>query len=153
MYRIVVLTMFVLPLCATVIEHFLHPEILVLALVAKWFVFWAIGVRLLMAGVMQVARPTVTARTIFRLKTDEALPLVREVGIGNLAGGFVGIASIAYPPFVFPIAVWGVIFYGGAALGHAVRRERSFNENAAMLTDFFAFVVLAVIVAWKAWPR
>jgi hypothetical protein len=142
--------MFVLPLCAIAVEHFARPDALLIALVAKWFVFWAVGVRLLLAGVMQLARPKFTAQNILGLKSDEALPLVRELGIANLAAGIVGIASIAYPSFVFPIAIWAVVFYGGAAVGHAIRHERSAKENVAMLTDLFAFLVLAVVVGWKA---
>lgn len=149
MYRIgVALTMFVLPFCSVVIAHIIHPDISAMALTAKWFVFWAVGVRLFLAGVLQVLRPTFTAREIFRLKTDEALPLVREVGIGNLAAGLVGTASIAYPAFVLPIAIWGAVFYGAAGLGHAVRRERSVNEGFALVTDLYAFIVLAVVGIW-----
>ena len=35
------------------------------ALIGKWFVFWAVGVRLLLASSRQVAQPAFTAQTIF----------------------------------------------------------------------------------------
>jgi hypothetical protein len=80
------------------------------------------------------------------LKTDEALPLVRELGFANLAGGVVGIASIAASTFVLPVSLWGAVFYGAAGIGHAVRSARSAKENLAMITDLYAFVILAAIV-------
>lgn len=151
MYRTaIILMMFVLPLGAIVVEHLVHPDALLIALAAKWFVFWLVGVRLFLAGVMQLARPTFTAQNILGLKSDEALPLVRELGIANVAAGIVGLASIVVSSFLLPIAIWGVVFYGGAGLGHIIRRERSAKENVAMLTDLFAFLVLAAIVAWTS---
>jgi len=146
-YRVVVvLLLIVLPLCSVVLEHALHPGLAWMALIAKWFVFWVVGVRLLLAGVTQILRPAYTARTIFRFKTDEALPVVREVGIANLAGGIVATASIIIPAFLLPMALWGAVYYAGAGVGHAALKERSGNENAAMLTDLYAFAILAAIV-------
>jgi hypothetical protein len=149
MYRAaILLMMIVLPLCSIVVEHVLAPATPLMLLVAKWFVFWAVGVRLLSAGAMQLARPSNTAG-ILGLKTDEALPLVRELGIANFATGVVGIASLAEPAFVLPISIWAAIFYAGAGVGHAVRHERSAKENLAMITDIYAFAVLAVVVVTR----
>jgi hypothetical protein len=149
MYRIsVAFVLFVLPLCSILIAHFMQPGVLVMALVVKWFVFWVVGVRVFLAGVVQLWRPGFTAQQIFSLKSNDVLPLVREIGMGNLAGGLVGLLSIAFPTFVLPIAIWGAVYYGGAGLGHMARSERSANESFALLTDLYAFAVLAVVVAW-----
>jgi hypothetical protein len=148
MYRVLVtLTMIVFPVCSIVSDHAMHPGTPLMALVAKWYVFWAAGIRLFFAGLMQEFRPDFTARRIFNLSTDEAFPLIRELGIANLATGVLGIASIATTAFVLPVAIWAAIFYGAAGLGHTLARNRSANEAFAMITDLFAFVVFVVAVA------
>ena len=35
-------------------------------LIAKWFVFWSVGVRLTVAGIRQIANPLFTAKDIFQ---------------------------------------------------------------------------------------
>ena len=42
-------------------------------LVGKWFVFWAVGVRLFIAGLRQVFQPQFTAETIFEIKDESRL--------------------------------------------------------------------------------
>src|SRR6478609_6215113 len=63
------------------------------ALIGKWFVFWAIGVRLFLAGLRQIADPAFTAKTIFRIEDPKALIVVQELGFANMALGLLGIAS------------------------------------------------------------
>ena len=85
---VVFLTMFALPVGAILIEHsLLHSVAPVMALVGKWFVFWAAGVRLALAGLRQYFEPRFTAEQIFGIKGDGPLPLVRELGIANFATG------------------------------------------------------------------
>ncbi len=144
----IVLMMVVLPLCCVLVEHRVDGAAWTF-LIGKWFVFWAVGVRVFLAGVMQLARPQFTAHRIFHFETDDALPIVRELGIANVAGGLVAIVSIANPTFVLPIAIWAAIFYGGASVAHIFGRERAASETVAMATDIFAFVVLLAIVAWS----
>jgi hypothetical protein len=59
----------------------------VMLLVGKWFVFWAVGVRLFIAGVRQVAQPQFTAESIFEIKDRAAFAIVRELGFANLSTG------------------------------------------------------------------
>lgn len=119
----------------------------VMLLVGKWFVFWAVGVRLFIAGVRQVAQPQFTAESIFEIKDRAALGIVRELGFANLSTGTLGLASLAVPAWVVPAAIVGGLFYGLAALGHAFRGKRNFKEQTALISDIFAFVILAVFVA------
>ncbi len=143
---IISLTMFVLPPCSAMIEHHLYPSHDGLMLAGRWFVFWAVGVRLLLAGARQYLRPTFTAREIFRLKSDEALPLVRELGGANLSIGVVGFLSVAAPGFVLPAAIYAVLFYAVAAWEHVGSHNRNFNETLALVSDIFAVLVLAIYI-------
>ena len=143
---IVVLTMLVLPVGSIVFEHGLHPHSAILDLIGRWFVFWSVGVRLGLAGLRQVFQPAFTAREIFHMKGDEALPLVRELGVANLASGVVGLASIVAPSFVPPVAISAGIFYGVAGIRHVQEPSRSLNETVAMVSDLFIAAVLAAFV-------
>jgi uncharacterized protein DUF6790 len=141
----------VLPLASLAVDHFLaHNSLPLAALLGKWFVFWGAGVRLFTAGLKQLFQPEFTARQIFRMTTDEALPLVREVGTGNIAIGTAGIISLWKPAFVLPIAVVAAIFYGIAGINHLRQKERSTNETVAMVTDLSVSLVLVVYIVLSA---
>lgn len=147
------LTMFALPLISLLVEHALHPEEALLFLVGRWFVFWGVGVRLTVAGVRQFFQPAFTAKQIFHMSGDEALPLVRELGISNFAMGAVGLLSLAVPSFVLPVSISGGLFYGVAGIQHIRRQGRSRNENIAMVGDLFLFALLAVFVIASSTAR
>jgi hypothetical protein len=147
---IVVGLMFVLPVGSVLAEYLSLPDgVAVMPLVGKWFVFWCAGVRLLLAGLRQYFQPEFTAREIFDMKSDEALPVVRELGVANFSIGVVGVLSLLAPGFVLPVAIAAGIFYGIAGVRHVMEPARSRNETIAMLSDLFAFAVLVVFVAWS----
>jgi hypothetical protein len=66
------------------------------AVVGKWWVFWAVGVRLLSAGIRQILQPRFTSETILGIKGAEVLMVVRELGFANAAIGTVGVASLFF---------------------------------------------------------
>src|SRR6204780_2855999 len=110
---IVLLLMLVLPASSIYVEHsYLHSTAPLMMSVGKWFVFWSAGVRLVLAGLRQFFQPRFTSEQIFGIKSDDALPIVRELGVANFATGVVGIASLAKPSFVLPVAIAGAIFCG-----------------------------------------
>jgi hypothetical protein len=147
---VVALTMLVLPAGSVAVEHVVHPGAPLMALIGKWFVFWGCGVRLGLAGARQVLQPGFTAKEIFHMEGGEALPLVRELGVANLATGVVGVLSLALSTFVLPVAVSAGIFYGVAGVRHVAEQDRSRNETVAMASDLFMFAVLAAFVVWTA---
>jgi hypothetical protein len=58
----VLLLMFVLPVFCILVQSADHPFLQTLPfLTLKWFVFWAVGVRLFIAGIRQVVQPSFTA--------------------------------------------------------------------------------------------
>lgn len=116
-------------------------------LIGKWFTFWGCGVRLFLAGVMQAAKPQFTAESIFGIKDEAALGIVREVGFGNLAMGTLGLASLALPQWVVPAALVGGLYYGLAGVGHMMRGERNAKEQVALVSDLLIFVLLVIFVA------
>lgn len=139
---IVALTMFILPVGSIWIDarHTANPELI--WLIGKWFVFWGVGVRLLLAGLRQYMQPAFTSREILGLESPDVFVLVRELGGANIAAGIVGLISLALPSFVIPSAVASGIFYGFAAAEHAKSKHRNTNEIIALVSDVFIAVVL-----------
>jgi hypothetical protein len=144
---VVALTMLVLPLVSIVIDSGVHPGAWAVIVVGRWFVFWGVGVRLGLAGMRQLFRPSFTAREIFHTTNDEVLPLVRELGAANLSIALVALLSLTMPNFVLPAAIYATIFYGVAGIRHFAERDRSRNENVAMGSDLFMALVLLLFVA------
>jgi hypothetical protein len=150
MYLVMILLlMIVLPVGSILVEWATSPIAPpLMPLVGKWFVFWATGVRLLAAGIKQFLQPEFTAHEIFKMKTDEALPIVRELGVSNFAVGVLGVSSMWVPSFVLPVAIASAIFYGVAGAQHVTQKDKSGNETLAMATDILAFLVLAAYVLY-----
>jgi hypothetical protein len=83
---VVVLLMGVLPVVSIIAEGALsHGGADLALLIGKWFVFWSVGVRLILAGLRQIANPSFTAESIFGVRDKGALTIVRELGCGNLS--------------------------------------------------------------------
>lgn len=144
-YIAVVLLLLVLPAASVVVEAHYSAGADIMWLVGKWFVFWACGVRLLAAGLMQTLRPEFTAKSIFEIEAPAAHAIVREVGFGNLAMGTLGVASLFEPSWVVPAAIVGGLYYGFAGLGHLLRRG-NLKERFALWSDLAIFALLAVFV-------
>jgi hypothetical protein len=154
MYVIIVfLLLFALPVGSVLAEHsYLHSAAPLMLLAGKWFVFWAVGIRLFLAGIRQSLQPKFTARQIFEIESDEVLPIVQELGFANLSMGLLGIVSLPVPAFVLPAAVVGGFYYGLAGIKHTARGGRNFNSNVAMITDLYVFAILASYVAMVLVP-
>lgn len=151
MYFVIVAgLMFIFPLLSIAIDVSAGHAPLGMMLIGKWYVFWAVGLRLLLAGVRQILQPRYTAETILGIKGDDALLLVRELGFGNLSIGVVGTLSLFFPGWAMPAALVGGIFYGLAGINHAVQKHRNAKENVAMASDLFAAVVLLAFCGWWA---
>jgi hypothetical protein len=143
MYYVAVgLLMFALPTLCVIADGIASPSNSLVLLIGKWFVFWAIGARLLIAGLRQIVQPRYTAQVILGLKTEESFPLVRELGFANLSLGLIGLLSIAFPIWRLPVALAGGVFYGLAGGNHFFQSHRNRLENVAMVSDVFASIVL-----------
>jgi hypothetical protein len=143
----ILLLMLVFPLAAIGIEAMLYPGATTLFwLIGKWFTFFAVGVRLFLAGVRQVRQPAFTAAEIFKVSDPGAHPIVREVGFGNLSMGTLGLLTLLMPNWLIPAALAGGLYYGLAGIGHAFNPERNEKEQLALVSDLAIFVLLAVFV-------
>lgn len=146
-YAMIIMLMGVLPVTSIVIERLVDNADLVM-LVGKWFVFWACGVRLLIAGIRQMLNPEFTARTIFDIADKGASKIVVELGFANAAMGLLSVASILRPDWVLPAAIVTGLYYGLAGIKHVFNAGRNRIETWATVSDLGIFVVLAIYVAF-----
>ena len=146
-YTMIILLMGVLPIGSIIIERLVDNADLIV-LVGKWFVFWACGIGLLIAGGRQVINPEFTARTIFDIADKGAAKIVIELGFANLAIGLLSAASIIRPGWVLPAAIVAGLYYGLAGIKHVFNAGRNRTETWATVLDLGIFVVLAIYVAF-----
>jgi hypothetical protein len=146
-YAMIILLMGVLPIVSIAIERLIDNADLVM-LVGKWFVFWACGVRLLIAGIRQIINPEFTARTIFNIADKGAAKIVVELGFANAAMGLVSVASILRPDWVLPVAIVTGLYYGLAGIKHIFNAGRNRTETWATVSDLGIFALLAIYLAF-----
>ncbi len=147
----VILLLLICPVVSVAIEAGrLHESVASLALIGRWWTFWAVGVRLFVAGVRQVVQPRFTAEEIFQIRDAGALPVVREIGFANLAMGTLGILSVVRPGWVVPAALVGGLYYGLAGFVHLPGKGRNAKEYTALVSDWLVAGVLGWFVV-RSW--
>jgi hypothetical protein len=142
----ILLLILIFPGLAVGLDLWAHPGAPLMLLIGKWFTFFAVGLRLFIAGIRQNLQPAFTATAIFGIEDPKALGLVSEIGFGNLAIGAAGLLSVALPGWLSAAAFTGGLYYGLAGLGHALKPDRSAKEQIALVSDLLIFVLLLVFV-------
>jgi hypothetical protein len=139
--------MFLLPILSIVTEVVANKNhAALIPLLGKWFVFWAIGIRLFTAGVRQISKPSLTSEGILGIKGKEVWVIVRELGFANAAMGLAGIISLWKPEWRLAVAFIGGLFLLLDGVQHAASKQRNIEENVALYSDLFIGVVMAVFV-------
>ena len=149
-YAIVAFTMVVAPLLSIAAEY---PGITglgsLIVVATKWFAFWAVGVRLLLAGVTQIVKPGYTLKGILGVDESRAHVVVQELGFANLSIGLAGLLSILFSIWALPVAFIGGLFLGLAGVNHLMRPHRNMRENVAMVTDLWAAAILLAVFVFS----
>lgn len=140
-YAAVALLMFILPAVAIVWDSPDGASFTSTALL-KWYVFFAVGCRLALAGLSQVVRPAYTANEILRLQGPTSLIVVRELGFANFSIGTMAMISLCQPHWREGAALAGGCFYTLAGAVHLCQHGRDSKESVAMVSDLFAGAVL-----------
>jgi hypothetical protein len=144
----VIALMFLFPLIAIIAQlmltdHGALTAAAALAVTAKWYVFWAVGVRLSLAGLRQMFQPRYTAQAILGINSPDSLFLVRELGIANVAMGSAALCTLFAPAWLPPVELTGALFFGIAGINHCLIKDRNKLQNLALVSDLFAALVLA----------
>ncbi len=133
---------FIIPVTGFLIEHSSRQIPFSFGLFGKWFIFSAVGLRLLVAGVWQSVKPSFTAKEIFHINDSASYPVVRELGFANICFGLVGIVSLFRPEWRIVSAFASGIYYAFAGMQHLIKKPANSNESFALWTDLVIFVVL-----------
>lgn len=138
----VILLTFIIPILGFIIESSLKNISFTFNVFGKWFIFSAVGLRLVVVGIQQSVKPAFTAREIFHIQSSDSFPIVRELGFANLCFGLVGIISLFKPEWRMVSAFASGLYFGIAGLMHLIKKPVSANETLALWTDFIIFFVL-----------
>lgn len=147
----VIATTIVLPIASAVIDMAMAGWEAPTFFLAKWYAFWAGGVRLMLAGVRQSFAPGVTLKQIFEIDHPPSTHIVQELGFANLSIGLVCILSLLYPLLTPAGAISAGVFYGLAGLQHLRRGGRNAQRTLAMITDLIVFLMLAANITTFMW--
>jgi hypothetical protein len=131
----------ILPVLSITAETIVEHTAFSWELIGKWFIFWAVGIRLFTAGINQASNPAFTAR-IFHMRTRESFIVIKELGFANIAFGVMGILSVINNNWRLLAAITGGLFLGLAGIQHIFRKPDNRNEMIAMLYDLFVTLVI-----------
>jgi hypothetical protein len=122
----------------------------------KWWVFWGVGTRLLVAGIVQVSGGGPTSAILGSTAPSvQEKQLARELGWANLCLGLAGLLALV-PGWALPAGLAGGIYLLIAGVLHVPKRGKNAQESLATWTDLIvgvAVVVLAVDVLVRALAR
>jgi hypothetical protein len=138
----ILLFMLLLPTGCIFWEYIIRRAAFGWPLTGKWFLFWAVGVRLFIAGIRQATNPAFTAKEIFHLSGEESFPIIKELGFANICMGLISILSLWYAAWRMPTAVAGGLYFGLAAIMHMTKKPASRNELIALVSDLFIFIIM-----------
>ena len=142
--------MVILPIASILVEYTILGTNSSFELIGKWFLFWAVGMRLFTAGLSQAVRPGFTAQSIFKLTDKENFAVVRELGFANISMGLVCIVSLFFASWRIPAAFAGALFFGIAGTQHMIKGPISANERVPTITNWIAFLVMVVYLVSNA---
>jgi hypothetical protein len=115
----------------------------------RWFLFWGVGARLLIAGFSQAVRPGFTIQNILGASNPGANQIARELGFANISLGVGGLLGFFVPGWSIPVAIIGGLFLGIAGFAHIAKKHPNVKEIVATWTDLLIFVTMTIFVIWS----
>jgi hypothetical protein len=114
----------------------------------KWWVFWGVGTRLLLAGLVQVSGRGATAAILgSSAPSVQEKQLTRELGTANIGMGLAGLVALV-PGWALPAGLAGGAFLLLAGLMHVTKKGKNPQETVATWTDLIVGVAVVVLAAW-----
>jgi hypothetical protein len=122
-----------------------------LSIFEKWFIFAAVGLRLLSAGFKQLSNPEFTLREIFNITDSKSAILVKELGIHNMCIGFFGLLTPTFPSLKVGVVLIAGLYFGTAGLLHVFNNPlQNQNKMIAMISDLYALVILFFLAFFRS---
>lgn len=146
-FILVIMQTVALPVVSGVIELLAvgGDPILVLG---KWWAFWGVGTRLLVAGVAQVSgRGPTTAILGATTPNVQAQQLTRELGTANIGMGVAGLLALV-PGWAVPAGIAGALFLLIAGILHIPKKNKNAKETLATWTDLIVGLVVVILAIY-----
>lgn len=120
--------------------------------IGKWFIFFGVGVRLLVAGLSQMLHPGFTAALLGL--DGNAHIIVQELGFANLLLASVALVSLGRPCYRV-LGSGGALYMGFAGSLHLRRfgEDSTFDEAVALGSDWWIFLVVLVYLVRRGLAR
>lgn len=131
-----------LPVISAIAEKAIKPGSLSWMLFGKWFVFWAFGFRLFIAGIKQASDPSLSAKR----HNNEIFEMVRGLGITNICLGVGGILSLINETWRQVIAILGCLFFGLNTISCFTGGLTALNQKLTALFSLLVFIILLLYV-------
>ena len=113
----------------------------------RWWVFWGVGTRLLVAGIVQLVRPETTAAILGSEKPAASeLQAARELSTANIGMGLAGLLALN-PAWAAAAGTAGGVFLLIAGLMHIAKRNKNAQETLATWTDLIVGAVAVTLIA------
>lgn len=143
----ILLTMLVLPIVAILIRRS-RTRAPLLELVGTWFIFFGVGVRLLVAGLMQILNPGFTG-DLLQLDANVLL-IIQELGFTNVLLAILALASLWKSEYRV-LATAGAIYMGFAGILHLLNQtpDSTAREGVALYSDLWICLIALVYLAFS----
>ena len=146
-FILVILQTIILPIVSGVIELVVVGGDPVLVF-GKWWVFWGVGTRLLVAGVAQLSGKGPTSAILGAAAPSiQETQLTRELGMANLTIGLAGLLALV-PGWALPAGFAGGIYLLIAGIMHLPKKGKNPQESLATWTDLLVGVVVVVLAVY-----
>jgi hypothetical protein len=114
----------------------------------RWWVFWGVGTRLLVAGLAQVSGKGPTAEILGSTAPSvQEVQLVKELGTANIGMGLAGLLALV-PGWALPAGAAGGVFLLIAGVMHVTKRGKNAQEMLATWTDLLVGIVVLVLAVY-----
>ncbi len=105
------LTSSVFPIVTSIVDIYIHNEKYSnLNIWYKWFLFWSIGIRLLLIGIKKVLFPLFYIKKVYKSYCNQP-NIIKDFGFSYISIGILGIISLFYDNWKFPTYITGSILY------------------------------------------
>lgn len=114
----------------------------------RWWVFWGVGTRLLVAGIAQLSGKGPTSEILgATAPTMQETQLTRELGMANVGMGLAGLLALI-PGWALPAGLAGGIFLLIAGVMHLPKKGKNAQESLATWTDLVVGIVVVILGAY-----